>query len=97
MAAAMTARMTPPATIELTRFFNVGVTPAWATRGLAIAAPTPATTPAEIASFLDALHNLSAQYYNHSSAQNYDNELDLVYQYWSSLMLGKHESTSALF
>ena len=43
---------TDPAMTELTKFFRVGVTPAWATRGLAMAAPIEATTAAETASVL---------------------------------------------
>lgn len=50
IAIAIAPSTTDPAMTELTRFLRVGVTPACATRGFAIAAPTEATTAAEIAS-----------------------------------------------
>lgn len=44
-AAAMAATTKPPAKMELMKFWREGVTAASATRGLAIRAPVPATTP----------------------------------------------------
>ena len=51
-ATAMRPRTIAPAMTELTRFLRVGVTAASATKGLAIAAPTDATTAAEMAACL---------------------------------------------
>lgn len=56
IAIAMAPSTTDPAITELTKFLRVGVTPAWATRGLAMAAPREATTAADTASvFLSEL------------------------------------------